>query len=65
MDKCQSCSALLEDQDLCWCGFDNTANKQLKCTANEEFIYLNTKTSHKRFESMRGGPVCLTTLQPV
>lgn len=52
MKKCQSCGELMEYQNLCWCGFDNTLNKQLRCTANEEFIYFNTKTSHKRFESM-------------
>lgn len=52
MKSCRSCGKLLEEQDLCWCGFDNATNKQLRCTANEEFIFLNTKTSHKRFESM-------------
>ena len=52
MKVCQSCGKLLEEQDLCWCGFDNANSKQLRCTANEEFIFLNTKTSHKRFESM-------------
>ena len=52
MKICKSCGDALEELDLCWCGFDNKINKQLRCTANEEFIYLNTKTSHKRFESM-------------
>ena len=52
MKHCQNCYELLEQQDLCWCGFDNVAKQQVRCTANEEFIFLNTKTSHKRFESM-------------
>ena len=52
MKNCQSCGELLKKQNLCWCGFDNTSKKQIRCTANEEFIFLNTKTSHKRFESM-------------
>ena len=52
MKNCHSCAKLLEQQDLCWCGFDNATNQQVRCTANEEFIFLNTKTSHKRLESM-------------
>jgi very-short-patch-repair endonuclease len=52
MKNCHSCGELLEQQDLCWCGFDNATNQQVQCTANEEFVFVNTKTSHKRFESM-------------
>jgi len=52
MKNCHNCHELLDQQELCWCGFDNGTNQQVRCTANEEFIFINTKTSHKRFESM-------------
>lgn len=52
MIQCKICNAALIDEDLCWCGFDTKQNQHRRCTANEEFIYINTKTSHKRFESM-------------
>ena len=52
MRNCYNCNEQLEQQELCWCGFDNGTNQQVRCTANEEFIFINTKTSHKRFESM-------------
>jgi len=52
MRQCNICGAELFDQDLCWCGFNTKQNQHTRCTANEEFIYINTKTSHKRFESM-------------
>lgn len=51
--RCPRCNhPIANDQQYCFCGFNFLNADNSKITANEEFIYHNTRTSHKLYESM-------------
>lgn len=49
---CPRCNLAYNGSTICWCGYNFIDESRSEITSNELFIYLNTKTSHKRYESM-------------